>query len=320
MSELSFRVGASPEPFVRTTGLANWNRFAAVNDEFIDFHMDDAAAKAIGMPGVFGMGNLRVSYLHDLLVDWLGDHGDIVELGCEFRGLNLAGDVLTCEATVEVVRPFGDGSAGAELADLRLGVRNQDGKDTTPGTATVVRFGSSGPVVPEEPAPRQASGEAAPGAYLTDATIERIGATLPAVTAPPIGANDIARWALATWWPKRPPRRFTDTAAAADSPWGGLVAPRDLDPFAWTRRRPIGGDWLWMPGIDAGTRVLNGGQRNWYGAPVRPGDVISATQRLVDVVERETKRGPMVFFTSESRWTNQDGATVRIGEATTIYW
>ena len=62
-------------PFVRTTGLANWNRFAAVNDEFIDIHMDDEAARAVGMPGVFGMGNLRVSYLHNLLAGWLGDAG-----------------------------------------------------------------------------------------------------------------------------------------------------------------------------------------------------------------------------------------------------
>lgn len=305
-----------PEPFVRTTGLANWNRFAAVNDEFIDFHMDDAAARAIGMPGVFGMGNLRVSYLHDLLVEWLGDDGDISTFECEFRGLNLAGDTLTCAARVDGVRA--EPGVG-ELVDLRLSVINQDGKDTTPGTATVVRFDGE-PVMPPEPEPSAPSGDAVPGVYLDAATIDRIGATMAPVTAPAVGANDIARWAIATWWPQRPPRRFTHADDAAAGPWGGLVAPRDLDPFAWTRRRPLGGDWLWMPGVDAGTRVLNGGQRNWYGAPVRPGDVITATQRFVDVVERETSRGPMVFFTSESRWTNQDGATVRVGESTTIYW
>lgn len=326
MSEALFRPGEPPEPFVRTTGLANWNRYAAVNDEFIDFHMDDAAAKAIGMPGVFGMGNLRVSYLHNLLADWLGDRGDIVAFGCEFRGLNLAGDVLTCEAVVDGVRPVdaadaADAAGGrGELADVTLGVRNQDGKDTTPGAATVVGFGSGPFVMPAEPAPSAPSGRAAPGTYLTGATIERIGATMPVVTAPAVGANDIARWVTATWWPKRPPRRFVDAAVAADGPWGGPVAPRDFDPFAWTRRRPIGGDWLWAPGLASGTRVLNGGQRNRYGAPIRPGDVVTATQRFVDVVERETSRGPMVFFTSESRWTNQDGAMVRVGEATTIYW
>ena len=89
-------VGTELPAFVRTTGFHNWNRYAAVNDEFIDIHMDDESAKAIGMPGVFGMGNLRIAYLHNLLADWLGDDGDIVDFRCEFRGLNLKGDTLTC--------------------------------------------------------------------------------------------------------------------------------------------------------------------------------------------------------------------------------
>ena len=36
------------------------------------------------------MGNLRIAYLHNLLADWLGDDGDIVDFRCEFRGLNMA--------------------------------------------------------------------------------------------------------------------------------------------------------------------------------------------------------------------------------------
>ena len=72
--------------------------------------------------------------------------------------------------------------------------------------------------------------------------------------------------------------------------------------------RPWSGDWLFGMGVEPGRRVLNGGQWNRYAAPIRPGDVISVSRRFVDVVERETKRGPMVFFTSEFRWANQDGA------------
>jgi hypothetical protein len=73
-------------------------------------------------------------------------------------------------------------------------------------------------------------------------------------------------------------------------------------------------------GTEPGQRVLNGGQRSVYGAPIRPGDVISCARRFVDVVERETRRGPMVFFTSESRWENQGGEVVKVGEMTTIYY
>lgn len=73
-------------------------------------------------------------------------------------------------------------------------------------------------------------------------------------------------------------------------------------------------------GAEPGKRLLNGGQHNRYAEPIRPGDVISVTRRFVDVVERETKRGPMVFFRSEFRWENQAGTLVRLGEQTTIYY
>ena len=153
MSAAPFTVGAELTPFARTTRLANWNRFAAVNDEFVDIHMDDEAARAIGMPGVFGMGSLRIAYLHDLLVQALGDDGDIVEFSCEFRGINLKGDRLTCTGTVEEVAEVD----GQELATIRLAVVNQDGVDTTPGRATVVRFGGD-PRMPTGAGTRRAVG------------------------------------------------------------------------------------------------------------------------------------------------------------------
>ena len=59
-------VGTELPPFVRTTGFHNWNRYAAVNDEFVPIHMDDEAGRAQGFAGAFGMGNLMWSYLHSL--------------------------------------------------------------------------------------------------------------------------------------------------------------------------------------------------------------------------------------------------------------
>jgi acyl dehydratase len=303
-------------PYVRTTGLANWNRYAAVNDEFIDIHMDDDAAKAVGMPGVFGMGNLRIAYLHNLLADWLGDDGDIADFRCEFRGLNMKGDTLTCTAT-----PATEGSVdGVRTTTLDLSVKNQDDVETCPGSAAVVHFDGGKPSMPSDPPRREPSGNAAAGTFLDQETIDKIGRTLPPVAAPPVGANDIARWAIATYWPEPPPARYLDADVAANGPWGGLVATRDFDPFAWMPDRPWTGDWLWGMGVDPGTRVLNGGQHNRYFEPIRPGDVIAVTRRFVDVIERQTKRGPMVFFTSEFRWENQAGALVRLGEQTTIYY
>src|SRR6476661_5795312 len=116
-------------PFIRTTGLGAWNRYAAVNDEFIDIHMDRDAAKAAGLPDVIGMGNLRIAYLHNLLHDWLDGDGDLVDFTCQFRGLNLPSDTLTAHAEVTGERT----DAGLGLVDLTIGVTNQEGAETTPG-------------------------------------------------------------------------------------------------------------------------------------------------------------------------------------------
>ena len=45
--------------FTRSTALGNWNRFATVNDEFVQIYMDDDAGRAAGYPPAFGMGNLQ---------------------------------------------------------------------------------------------------------------------------------------------------------------------------------------------------------------------------------------------------------------------
>ena len=61
--------GDEIKPFVRTTDFPEWNRYAAVNDEFIDVHMSADAARAAGQPDVFGMGNLRIAYAHNAIYD-----------------------------------------------------------------------------------------------------------------------------------------------------------------------------------------------------------------------------------------------------------
>jgi acyl dehydratase len=98
------------------------------------------------------------------------------------------------------------------------------------------------------------------------------------------------------------------------------VAPREFDPFAWNPRRPWGGPWLRGMGAEPGKRILNGGQRSLYFAPIRPGDTVTGVCRLVDVVEKDMKLGPTSVFTTEQRWTNQRGELVRLGFMTSLYY
>lgn len=121
-------------PFVRAANLHAFNRYAAVNDEFVDIHMDDDAGRAAGYDAAFGMGNLTFAWMHCMLRDWLGDAGRIVAVRCQFRGPALRGDSITCRARVTRMREDG----GQRLVDLDLWAENQRGEITTPATATVV--------------------------------------------------------------------------------------------------------------------------------------------------------------------------------------
>lgn len=134
---LDVRVGDELPPFTRVTGLHNWNRYAAVNDEFVAIHMDDEAGREAGYPTAFGMGNLQLAYLHNLVRDWLGEAGEIVRLGCQFRAANTRGMTVTARGVVTAVRE----ADGRRLADLEIWTADGEGGKLAPGTATVELLG-----------------------------------------------------------------------------------------------------------------------------------------------------------------------------------
>ncbi|GAB3715564.1 hotdog family protein [Nocardiopsis oceani] len=119
--------------FTRVTGFANWNRYAAVNDEFVPIHMDDGAGRSAGYETAFGMGNLQWSYLHNVLRSIVGDEGRVVSLSCQFRGANLKDQRVSAGARVERVREEDD----EILLDLAVWTSAEPGGDLAPGTATV---------------------------------------------------------------------------------------------------------------------------------------------------------------------------------------
>jgi acyl dehydratase len=130
-------VGTEIQSFERSVGLHNFNRYAAVNDEFVDIHMDDDAGRDAGYPLAFGMGNLQWSYLHNLLREWMGDDGRIVWIGCQFRGPMLKGSLVRARGVITGVRDEG----GERLVDFELWTENADGHRMVPAKATVALLG-----------------------------------------------------------------------------------------------------------------------------------------------------------------------------------
>ena len=129
------QVGDKLPEWSRKTSFAEWNRYAAVNEEFVPFHMDDEAGRRAGNEqGAFGMGNLRYAYIVNALHAWVGDEGIVREVGCQYRAINQKDDVLTVVG--EITEKSNEG--GENRVRLDINVVNQGGGATCPGHAVVV--------------------------------------------------------------------------------------------------------------------------------------------------------------------------------------
>ena len=168
-----------------------------------------------------------------------------------------------------------------------------------------------------------------PTTYITDELRAQLGVERERRVSPVVELGEIRRWAIAVYWPERPPRIYWDAEYAKSTRWGGIIAPPDFNPFAW----PIDEEgfnakvqgWLAQTrgggprSNQPGTRVLNGGTRVEYFNPIRPGDVITSVTKLSDLQEREGGRtGLMLFTFTENRWTNKRGELVKVSVGTGI--
>lgn len=149
--------------------------------------------------------------------------------------------------------------------------------------------------------------------YVTEAMHDAQGKWGPDRTSYPITLTDIRRWAMATHYPQQPPRIYWDEEYAKSSKWGGIIAPPDFNPFAWSLERTQG----IAPGLSGqhpegkSLTGMNGGQTDTYGVPMRPGDVIRARSRLFDWWEREGRLGHTLYVRNEIQWRNQNDELVK---------
>jgi hypothetical protein len=130
-------------------------------------------------------------------------------------------------------------------------------------------------------------------------------------TSYPVTLGEIRRWAIAVYWPEKPPPLFWDEAYAQSTRWGGIIAPQDFNPFAWPLQLPAERMKTAKPNRGVGERSMNGGQRDRYGAPIRPGDLITRTTALVNWEEKVGRLGLTLYYYYDTRWSNQRGEHVR---------
>jgi hypothetical protein len=169
--------------------------------------------------------------------------------------------------------------------------------------------------------------------YIRPDMLAAIGRPLGRRVSYPVSESDIRRWASAIYYPESPPARYYDAEVAAKSRWGGIIAPRDFNPFAWmvAEEETLSGGGvaasendpnrielglgLASPGLKF---QLNGGLDVEYGAPMRPGDVITSVSRLYGYQEHTGRLGLMLFTTIEDTWTNDRDEMVKLSRSSGI--
>jgi acyl dehydratase len=154
---------------------------------------------------------------------------------------------------------------------------------------------------------------------LTDELKAWIGREATYVAPEELGRAAIRYFALAT---EDPNPLYSDDTQARASRHGGTIAPPTL--VCETNQiyeRPMqGGGFVghsWPLPID-GDRVIRGGNEYEFFQPVRPDDRVSVTWKIVDIYERETREGSLVFVISEARYTNQRGELLAVNRETNI--
>ncbi len=91
---------------------------------------------------------------------------------------------------------------------------------------------------------------------------------------------------------------------------------RELDPLERLRPDGLSPDPL-TPALPL-SRVMAGGAETTYSRPIRPGDVLVGTPRIVDMYEKSGSQGPLIFVVIETRVETEAGELVLVERSTRI--
>ena len=149
--------------------------------------------------------------------------------------------------------------------------------------------------------------ESASSTVITDQLRSFIGVESNPVTYE-IERHAVERFACAVGDPNP---LYSDETAARKSSYGGLIAPptfvRSLLPGVYPEPFP-----------EPFAQILDGGSGYRFREPIRVGDRITVTRKIVDLFEKQGRLGTMLFKISETSYVNQLGRTATTQTTTTI--
>ena len=113
-----------------TQSLVKW---AGATGDYFEIHYDKDFARSMGLPGVIVHGGEILSFLSQMMTDWMGEQGTLKKLGCSYRGIFFPGEDVICKGkiTKKYVKD------GENYLDCEIWAENPRGERLAPGAAVV---------------------------------------------------------------------------------------------------------------------------------------------------------------------------------------
>lgn len=124
---------------------AHLMRWSAAMENWHRIHYDRTfAVEHDKLPDVLVNGSLKQQFVAKIAKDFAGPTGWPWKFSFQFRAMNAVGEKLTVWGKVTAKRKLDDYG----LVDLDLGIKNESGKESTPGKATLAMSYRGGKPVP----------------------------------------------------------------------------------------------------------------------------------------------------------------------------
>ena len=109
-------------------------KFAGASGDYYQIHYDKDFALANGLPGVIVHGWLTLSFLGQMVTDWISGRGTLVKLDGSYKGMNNVHEEIFCYGKVK--RKYEEGDR--HCVRLEIWAENPRGEKTVTGSATVI--------------------------------------------------------------------------------------------------------------------------------------------------------------------------------------
>ena len=125
--------GAELPPLVKFPTTMQLVQYAGASGDYYQIHYDQDFARASGLPGVIVHGWLALSFLGQLVTDWMGEAGTLQKISGSYRGMNNVAEDIFCYG--KVAKKYQE--EGRNLVRVEIWAENSQGEKTVTGAAVV---------------------------------------------------------------------------------------------------------------------------------------------------------------------------------------